>query len=199
MNRVASRTRTAAADSVAAVKSTTAKTLDPIRREISEYATAIDAKPPAPVAKLSTVSGLAPSTLVGTGIAMISGLALAVLLPGGGSDTDVPTDVSPPARDDDARSKQREALQRQLAEDRREQRSRVESALGGGAAPSRDEIREKNRVADANDSDDSEYGEAPEWDEKEVKAMQKEYQKFLKGSKATEKPWWSLGNRRTEK
>ena len=44
MNRVASRTRTAAADSVAAVKSTTAKTLDPIRREISEYATAIDAK-----------------------------------------------------------------------------------------------------------------------------------------------------------
>ena len=37
------------------------------------------------------------------------------------------------------------------------------------------------------DSDDSEYGEAPEWDEKEVKAMQKEYQKFLKGqSKATE-------------
>ena len=65
--------------------------------------------------------------------------------------------------------------------------------------PSRDEIREKNRVADANDSDDSEYGEAPEWDEKEVKAMQKEYQKFLKGSKATEKPWWSLGNRRTEK
>ena len=103
------------------------------------------------------------------------------------------------ARDDDARSKQREALQRQLAEDRREQRSRVESALGGGAAPSRDEIREKNRVADANDSDDSEYGEAPEWDQKEVKAMQKEYQKFLKGSKATEKPWWSLGNRRTEK
>ena len=91
------------------------------------------------------------------------------------------------------------ALQRQLAEDRREQRSRVESALGGDAAPSRDEIREKNRVADANDSDDSEYGEAPEWDEKEVKAMQKEYQKFLKGSKATEKPWWSLGNRRTEK
>jgi|TARA_B110000305_G_scaffold102066_1_gene114780 hypothetical protein len=31
------------------------------------------AKPPAPVAKLSTISGLAPSTLVGTCVAMVGG------------------------------------------------------------------------------------------------------------------------------
>ena len=106
----------------------------------------------------------------------------------------------PSGGDPDARSRQRDVLEKQLAEDRETQRSRVASALGDGAAPSRDDVREKNRAA-ANDDDfdGAEMGEAPEWDEKEVKAMQKEYQKFLKGSKATEKPWWSLGKRRTQK
>ena len=203
VNVVAARTKTVAADSIAAVKSSTARTLGPIREEITEYATAIDAKPPAPVAKLSTISGLSPSTLVGTGVAMFGGLALAILLPGGGSGSDVdrpaPRD-GPSGGDPDARSRQRDVLEKQLAEDRETQRSRVASALGDGAAPSRDDVREKNRAA-ANDDDfdGAEMGEAPEWDEKEVKAMQKEYQKFLKGSKATEKPWWSLGKRRTQK
>ena len=131
------------------------------------------------------------------------GLALAILLPGGGSGSDVdrPTPrKGPSGGNPDARNRQRETLERQLAEDRETQRSRVASALGDGEAPSRDDVREKNRAA-ANDDDfdGAEMGEAPEWDEKEVKAMQKEYQKFLKGSKATEKPWWSLGTRRTQK